>query len=58
MTRQYALVKDKREEANEKGQESDGSFERQNLWEREPETSRKEKKTEERGWKIKLATNS
>lgn len=43
MTWQYALVKDKQEEENEKGQESDGSFKRQKLWEREPEKSIKEK---------------
>lgn len=57
MTRQCALVKDKQEEENEKGQESDGRFERQKLYERESEESRKENKTEERGWKIKLATH-
>lgn len=43
MTRQHALVKDRQEEENKKGQESDGSFEKQKLWERS-EKNRKEKK--------------
>lgn len=43
MTWQCALVKDRQEEESKKGQESDGSFEKQKLRERS-EKNRKEKK--------------